>query len=127
MVTKEQILETLSIADEAAKPIREEKTKMLQDIEIRLEVIYNPLFRLLDIYNDENLIDKNGQAIRIGDVITDGKNLYKVENRGMQTVFGNLLFNPRVLCKKTDKSGFIAPKAIVRSIHPTELKNFWIV
>ncbi|MCT4181619.1 hypothetical protein BAS06_09330 [Elizabethkingia miricola] len=130
MVTKEELIEMHGKIQFAAEPIHRERTKFLKEIENKLEELHKPLVELLEVYNDENLKDKNDSPVRIGDIITDGKYEYKVHHRGMQSVFGNMLFNPRVLCKKINpafRDKKPAPNARVKEIHYSELKNFWIV
>ena len=57
----------------------------------------------LEKYYDQQLLDKNGASIKNNSIITDGKDFYQVTERGMQIIFGTMLFNNRVHCKKLDK------------------------
>ena len=57
----------------------------------------------LEKYYDQQLLDKNGNPVKNNSIITNGKDFYQVTERGMQIIFGTMLFNNRVNCKKLDK------------------------
>ncbi|HAY3590633.1 TPA: hypothetical protein JRX31_000314 [Elizabethkingia anophelis] len=116
MITKEQLIKA-----------KQERDKQYTEYKKQLEEINKPFFELLELYDDQILLDKNNSPVKIGHTITDGKNKYKVHYRGMQCVFGELLFNSRVFCKKVSEDGKIAPNAREKTLHSSELKNYWIV
>lgn len=58
----------------------------------------------LEKYYDQQLLDKNGNPVKNNSIITNGKDFYQVTERGMQIIFGTMLFNNRINCKKLDKN-----------------------
>lgn len=76
----------------------------------------------LEQYYDQQLLDKNGYSVKINSTISDGKNFYKVIERGMQIIFGNMLFNNRVTCRKLGKDLMIGKKDF--SFSTRELTDF---
>jgi hypothetical protein len=77
---------------------------------------------ILEKYYDERFLDKESVSIKIGDTITDGKNSYSVSDRGMQMIFGTMIFNNRITCKKLDKDLKIGKKDFSFSVR--ELADF---
>lgn len=127
MVTKEQLLQLQELAIENIKPIREEFKKCQLEYDNKIQEMEKPLLALLEVYYDENLKDKKDQSVRKGNTITNGKSNYYVHDRGMQFVFGTMLFNPRIICKKIDEKGYSKPNAKDAHIPPSELKGYWII
>ncbi|AGN89436.1 hypothetical protein LVDJXP189_2210010 [Flavobacterium psychrophilum] len=83
----------------------------------------NDTFKIiLEKYYDERFLDKEGTPIKIGDTISDGKSFYYVSDRGMQMIFGTMIFNNRITCKKLDKDLRIGKKDF--SFFPRDLTDF---
>lgn len=83
-----------------------------------------PLKNLLEQYNDEQCIDKNGVPVRVNDIINDGKNDYVVTKRGMQVFLGAFLFNSHIVCKKMNSDMSLNPKSKAKDVFPASLKNY---
>lgn len=95
-ISKEYLEEAYEKMQESFKPIKEKFQKDKEDIEASFKA-------LLSVYYDEQLIDSQNKPVRIGDTITDGKDYYQVFDRGMQIIFGTMLYNNSVKCKKLDR------------------------
>lgn len=76
----------------------------------------------LEQYYDQQLLDKNGNPVKINSIITNGKDFYQVTKRGMQIIFGTMLFNNRVTCKKLDKD--LRPGKKEHSFSASDLTDF---
>ena len=76
----------------------------------------------LEKYYDQQLLDKNGTSIKNNSIITNGKDFYQVTERGMQIIFGTMLFNNRVNCKKLDKD--LRPGKKEHSFSARDLTDF---
>lgn len=76
----------------------------------------------LEQYYDQQLLDKNGNPVKNNSIITNGKYFYQVNERGMQIIFGTMLFNNRVNCKKLDKD--LRPSKKEHSFSARDLKDF---
>lgn len=127
MITREQILEAQEEATRKTDLIREEFEKIKKEYQSKFSELEKPLMDLIEAYYDENLTDKNNKAVKVGTTITNGKSKLYIHNRGMQFIFGTIIFNPRVMGKKIDDKGFSKPNAREIHIHPNELKEYWIL
>jgi hypothetical protein len=76
----------------------------------------------LEKYYDQQLLDKNGTSIKNNSIITNGKDFYQVTERGMQIIYGTMLFNNRVNCKKLDKD--LRPGKKEHSFSARDLTDF---
>jgi len=99
MDLKEQILEAIKNAENGLKPhgaIRDEAIRKFNEVRQELEL---PVKELIKEYLDFELKDANGASVREGYVISTPKGypVYKVMDRGMQSLFGIPLWNPRVI------------------------------
>ncbi len=122
MITKENLLEVQMIMEETAKPLLEAYEKAKKEMDEEGAKLEKPFHNMLEQYYDEQLIDKNGVPIKIGDDITDGKIKLRVVKRGMQFAFNRMLFNPRIVCKKVlqDNTTNRSQQA-ERNIYPIDL------
>ncbi|HZK69850.1 MAG TPA: hypothetical protein VFC36_09710 [Paludibacter sp.] len=82
---------------------------------------------ILNYYFDQILTDKNGDTVKVGDTISRGKRQYRVVDRSLQIVFGEILNNPRVWIVKISKEGTINPNARKMDICKMFLIDFEIV
>jgi len=64
----------------------------------------------LNRYHDEMLKDSNGISIKENDIVKQGKDYFLVKQRHTQILFGDILENPRIICKKIDKQLRIGKK-----------------
>ncbi|RQO37928.1 hypothetical protein DBR39_13650 [Chryseobacterium sp. KBW03] len=127
MITTEQILKAQEEAIKNAGPIRAELEKFKKEYQSKINEFEKPIMDLIEAYYDENLTDKNNAIVQIGMTITNGKSKLYIHSRGMQFIFGHIVFNPRVMGKKIDDKGFIKPNAREIHVHPKELKEYWIL
>jgi len=135
---EKQIIEQKVMTIERLKELRSE---MIKDLNPEREIfekarqkwdnycsIFEKKFLIqLNLYFDQILTDKNGETVRIGDVLRCGKLLYKVVDRSLQIIFGEILNNPRVLVVKISKEGTINPNARKMDIFKSELVDYEIV
>lgn len=128
MITFDDLKNEKTIVAERLKPHllmleeAKEQYEKAQTVELR------KLENMLETYYDQVLRDKNDHCVRIGDIITGGHRNYKVINRGMQIIFGEMLNNSSVECILVDKnyeSQTVNPRP--KSLHPSELKQFELI
>lgn len=127
MVTQEMLIEADKKRYEDFKPHRQELEAAEAKFHQKAREIEAPFMAMLEQYYDEQLADKNEKPVKVGSIITNGKDKFKVKNRGMQFVFGEMLFNPRVICVKLHprQTNFREGK-VERHFHPSDLKSFEI-
>ena len=109
------------------KPAREEYEKALATFNEQHARFEKEFLVILNYYFDQILTDKNGDTVKVGDTITRGKFQYKVVDRSLQIVFGEILNNPRVWVVKISKEGTINPNARKMDISKSELVDYEIV
>lgn len=78
--------------------------------------------KVLEQYYDQQLLDKDGNSVKNNAIITNSKDFYQVIERGMQIIFGTLIFNNRVICRKLDKNMIAGKKDF--SFNSKDLKEF---
>ena len=88
---------------EAFKPIQAELDIAKEKYNKAKKELEDSFKATLEKYYDQQLLDKNGNPVKNNSIITNGKDFYQVTERGMQIIFGTMLFNNRVNCKKLDK------------------------
>ncbi len=88
---------------EAFKPIQAELDIAKEKYNKAKKELEDSFKATLEKYYDQQLLDKNENPVKNNSIITDGKDFYQVTERGMQIIFGTMLFNNRVNCKKLDK------------------------
>lgn len=89
------------------------------------QVINDEFVVKMEQYLDTRLLDRNNTIVNKGDKICNMNKLFVVIERGMQFVLGEVLNNPRVVCRKIDVAGNIIGKTD-QHIFPSELKEFTI-
>lgn len=123
MITKDELLRAKENMDKVLEPAREKLAEAKKEFYQAARVEENLFEELILKYYDETLIDANGKPVRVGDTISNGKHIYEVVNRGMQFVFGTMMFNPRVMCRKL---GSLSNRGRDKHIHPAELLSFTV-
>ena len=104
-ITKTQLKE---LHDKCAQVVSEIDNECRE----RKKIAQQPFSEMLEQYYDENIQDVNGKTIHEGFTIRNliNNNLYKVKRRGMQYIFGELLFNNRIVCLKIKEGGELSKK-----------------
>lgn len=127
MITKEELTASYQKLDSDLEPLRTELAEAKANFDLKAKEAELPFLKMLEMYYDENLVDINGKPVKVGDIITNGKATYKVINRGMQFVFGQMMFNPRVMCQKIRDAGNVAAYSKEKHIHPSDLKLYAVL
>jgi DNA integrity scanning protein DisA with diadenylate cyclase activity len=122
MITKEQIKKSKMQVLQDLQPLHEEYAIITEEYNAKCTKIEQPFLDLIEQYYDEQLLDKNKNSIRVGYQLKLGKKTYKVINRGMQFVFGEILFNPRVMIQCIEK-----PIIKLKHVHPRDLIKYEIL
>jgi hypothetical protein len=127
MITNNDLTTVYLKLQEDLEPLRQELKEAKAKFKSNAKQLEAPYLEMLEKYYDEKLIDINGVSVKIGNTVSNGKISYKVINRGMQFVFGEMMFNPRVICQKIRASGDTARYSKEKHIHPSELKEFTVI
>lgn len=127
MITNEDLTVSYQKLESDLEPLRKELAYAKAKFNSKAKEVEAPYLELLEKYYDEKLIDINGKSVNIGDIITNGKATFKVINRGMQFAFGEMMFNPRVMCQKLRDNGEHAVYGKEKHIHPTELAEYAVL
>src|SRR5665647_217446 len=109
------------------KPTVEEYEKASAKYNEHRAIFEKEYLVILNSYFDQILTDKNGNTVKVGDTITRGKRQYRVVDRSLQIVFGEILNNPRVWVVKISKEGTINPNARKMDICKMDLVTCGIV
>lgn len=135
-------MEKLTIEQEVMtiERLKELRSEMIKDLDPEREIfnqarqkwddycaIFERKFLIqLNIYFDQVLIDKNGETVRLGDVLKFGKCQYEVVDRSLQIVFGEIFNNPRITVLKYI-GGSVNPKGRKIDIWASLLTEYEIV
>ena len=127
MITQEMIEAVKLELDTKIIPLKIVLKAAQDAFDAEAEILTMPIREMLEQYGDEQCIDKNNLPVRVRDIMSDGKNDYVVTKRGMQSLFGIMLFNSRIICKKINSDMSLNPKAKDKDVNASELKNYTII
>jgi hypothetical protein len=127
MITNEDLILSYQKLAFDLEPLKRELAEAKAKFNSKALEVEAPYLELLEKYYDEKLIDINGKSVNVGDFITNKKATFKVINRGMQFVFGEMMFNPRVICQKLRDNGEPSVYGKEKHIHPAELKEYAVL
>lgn len=123
MITKDNLKDAYSAYLKKAEPIKIEFKKIEKEFDEKFKNASKSYLEMLEKYYDEQLVDSTGNSIKIGCIISKNKVNYEVVDRGMQFIFGEMLYNPRVRVRKLP----VNSKGKIKDIFPHELKEFEIL